>query len=329
MSDEHGIPRLRWGILSTARITEEVAPGLLNSDRNQLACVASRDAARAKSFADRFGISVAYDSYEQLLADDTVHAVYIPLPNALHGQWVRRALQHGKHVLCEKPLVETPVEAQELFSLANERGLHLAEAFMYRHHPKTQIIRDIVRSGQIGEIHTIRSSFCFMTDDPVTDIRFNPALAGGALRDVGSYCVSMSNYLMDAEPAAVQAMATLAGSGVAERFYAAMRYQGGAVSLFDCSMRSPASVGLSVLGEAGEIVVPMPWYSHREPRSVIVRREGCDDQVIWVPATNAYFLETEHFAETVLAGRSPEIAAHETIRNLATIIRLQESVPQA
>src|SRR5258705_4139951 len=141
-----------------------------------------------------------------MLQDSRIDCVYIPLPNHLHGDWTRRALLAGKHVLCEKPFVTDHEEAAALFTLADERGLHLAEAFMYRHHPKSSTLKRLVRACEIGEVHTIRSWFTYPAEDVINDIRFQPEMEGGALRDVGSYPVSMSNYLVDAEPDTVEAL---------------------------------------------------------------------------------------------------------------------------
>ena len=317
--------RLRWGILSTARISEEVIPGLQTSSLNSLTGVASRDLAKAQRFAGRHGIDRAYGSYEDLLADDTIDCVYIPLPNKLHAQWVERAVSVGKHVLCEKPLVSSAEEARRLFELADRAGVHLAEAFMYRHHPKTLALVDLVRSGRLGPVHTIRTSFTFMTEHTDTDIRFNPSLDGGALRDVGSYCVSLSNLLLDAQPTEVQALSVSAASGVAERFYGTMRYAAGAVAQFDCSMLSPLSVRASVQGALGEAVVPMPWYAHLPPHQILLILPDQEPVTVPVPDTNAYYLETEHFAEVVLGERQPVVPAEETIRNVATLELLAAS----
>ena len=161
-----------------------------------------------------------------------------------------------------------------------------------------------------------------MTEAPEDDIRFRPDLGGGALRDVGSYCVSISNLLVGNAPIAVQASSVPSPLGVAERFYGTMRYSDGAVAQFDCSMRSPLSVHVSVLGEKGEAIVAMPWYSHKAPHSIQLKMHGGDEQILTVPDTDAYFLETEAFAATVHGERLPEIPGSETIRNLETLERL-------
>jgi predicted dehydrogenase len=320
MTEDPG--RLRWGVISTARIAADVIPGLRRSSNNELVAVASRSAAGAGRFAEEHGIGRAHGSYDELLADTGVDCVYIPVPNHLHGQWTRRALLAGKHVLCEKPFVTDASEAEELVALAEANGLHLAEAFMYRHHPKTHAIKDLVSTGKLGEVHTIRTWFTYPADDIDADIRFQPEMAGGALRDVGSYPVSMSNYLLDAEPVALHGTAVRSAHGVDERFYAQMRYASGAVATLDCSMRSRSGYGVTVVGSEGSATVKCPWYSHESPHDVVLSRSDGVEQTITVGSDNAYFLETESFADVVRGRRCAEIPAAETIRTVRTLARL-------
>jgi D-xylose 1-dehydrogenase (NADP+, D-xylono-1,5-lactone-forming) len=320
-----GHKQLRWGVIATGRIAADVMPGLQRSQVNEVVAVASRDSARARAFADRYGLPFAYGSYERLMADADIDCLYVCLPNGLHAEWVRRALEAGKHVLCEKPLTPTAGEAENLFAVAAARGLVLAEAFMYRHHPKTHRLAALVSSGDLGEIHTIRASFNFWTENPRNDIRYSVQLNGGALLDVGSYCVNLANYLQGCEPAHVSGVADLADSGVEERFYGMLHYPSGCVAMFDCSMQSPLSVGVSVLGTRGEAIVAMPWYAHREPHSIEVRYPGSNAKTLQAAGDNAYFLETEDFAAAVLGRKAPEVSAAETIRTLRTIDRLRAS----
>jgi D-xylose 1-dehydrogenase (NADP+, D-xylono-1,5-lactone-forming) len=320
-----GKTSLRWGILATGRIAAEVVPGLLRSEVNELVAVGSRDGSRASAFAEEYGLPTAYGSYEQLLSDPDIDCLYVCLPNGLHAEWVRRAIDAGKHVLCEKPLTPTAPEAEALFATAAARGVVLAEAFMYRHHPKIQLLAELVASGDLGDLHTIRSWFSFWTDEPATDVRYNPALDGGALLDVGGYCVSLSNYLQNAEPVDVSGVAVLADSGVDERFLGTMYYPSQCVAIFDCSMRSPLSVGVAVLGSLGEAVVAMPWYAHEPPHTIDVAFADGSKRSIEAVGDNAYFLETEDFAAVVLKQKAPEVTSAETVRTLRTLDRLRAS----
>ena len=320
-----GDGRLAWGVLSTAAIAAEVIPGLQRSLANTVTAVGSRQADRAERFAKQYQLSRAYGSYHELLADPEIDCVYICLPNSLHGRWVTSALEAGKHVLCEKPLTPTEQEARGLFELAERRGLVLAEALMYRHHPKARTLRDLVSSGTLGRVRTIRGSFNFTVADPAADIRYDPALSGGSLLDVGPYCVSLASYLMDEEPAEVSGTASYAASGVDEQFYGTMVFRAGAVSIFDCAMNAPLSMGASVLGSEAEAVVEVPWYAHRPPLAIEVHYPDGRREQVDAAGDNAYFLETEDFAAVVRGEKEPEVPAAETLRNLRTLERLRAS----
>jgi len=313
---------LTWGILATGRIADEVIPGLKRSAVNRVKAVASRQAERAELFARRHGLVAAYASYEALLEDPDVDCVYICLPNGLHARWVSQCLKAGKHVLCEKPLTPTEEEASKLFETAAEEGRVLAEAFMYRHHPKTRRLGELVSSGALGQIRTIRSSFNFPVEDPATDVRYDPLLAGGALLDVGSYCVSLANYLEGGPPREVSGTARYAASGVDEQFYGTMIFPSGTVAIFDCSMNSPLSVRVSVLGSLGEAVVDMPWYAHQSPATIEVGYIDGRKQRIDASGENTYYLETEDFAAVCQGKKPPEVPPEETLRNLRTLQRL-------
>ncbi|HET7615148.1 MAG TPA: Gfo/Idh/MocA family oxidoreductase, partial [Gemmatimonadaceae bacterium] len=298
-------PVLRWGILGAARISADVIAGLQRSDVNELVAIASRDAERVHAAAAHYHIPNAVVGYDGLLRRDDIDCVYIPLPNHLHGPWTQRALEAGKHVLCEKPFVADPQLAMELFTFAQIRELHLAEAFMYRHHPKTHALKHVVESGQIGDIHTIRSWFTYPAEDAASDIRFQPSMDGGALRDVGSYPVSMCNYLLSGEPESVAALQVCDSNGVDERFYGLMRYANGVVASIDCSMQSQSGYGVTVVGSSGSATLACPWYSHKPPAYLEVDTASGTEQIVPPGADNAYFLETENFADVVLNGAVP------------------------
>jgi predicted dehydrogenase len=309
---------LRWGILSTARINDEILPALREASDAQLVAVASRDAARAGEYAAQHSIARSYGSYEELLEDPEVQCVYIPLPNTLHLEWARAALGAGKHVLCEKPLTPTRREAEELFDYAASQGVVLMEAFMYRHHPKIKHLRDVVSGGQIGEVQLIRSWFHFKTDDPTSDIRYDPQLAGGALRDVGCYCVSLSNFLVGEAPRRVQGAARMVSSGVDESFAGTLTYENGIVATFDCGIFAPLDIGVQVLGSEGHAYVRTPWYPHLDPLSVEVTTiDGTTE--IPTPDSNAYRLEIDNFCQAVRGEATVEITSEETLRTLETI----------
>jgi xylose dehydrogenase (NAD/NADP) len=205
---------LNWGVVSTARINDEVLPQIRRSARANLLAVASRNADRARAYAAAHQIPKWYGSYEELFADSAIDCVYISVPNSLHAPLAAAAIQAGKHVLCEKPLAVSPDEALRLFELANVAGKRLMEAFMYRHHDKTLLLEDLVQRGELGDVEVIRSWFHFRAQDPDTDIRFQTDLAGGSLRDVGCYCTSLTLLLMGDEPAAVAGTGRTRAGGV-------------------------------------------------------------------------------------------------------------------
>lgn len=199
----NSVQKLRWGILGSASIAvESVIPGLQQSELNEVTAIASRDEDKAKQTADQLGIDKAYGSYEALLADDSIDAVYIPLPNHLHREWTIRAAEAGKHILCEKPLALTEQEAQEMVQACADAGVQLAEAFMYRHHPRYDQIRDIIASGEIGEIRGIHSTFSFNNSTASGNVRFRRDWGGGALYDIGCYSISVARLLLGQEPSA-------------------------------------------------------------------------------------------------------------------------------
>ena len=313
---------LRWGVLSTARILDELRPGFEASAAAELAAIGSRDAERAARYAAEHDIPTAYGSYEELLADDSLDCVYVPLPNHLHAEWTRAALEAGKHVLCEKPMTPTAAEAASLFELAEDQGLILMEAFMYRHHPKTSLLRRTIEEGRIGDPLLARLKFHFQCEDSATDIRFRPDMAGGALRDVGCYCVSLANLLAGEAPAGVGAAARMSESGVDELFAGTLAFESGFVADFDCGMVSPLDVGVEVIGTEGRIEVEMPWYAHLEPLSIRVT-DGEASVELPAPGANAYQLEIENFCAAVQGTEEATISAEETLRNLETLERLQ------
>ena len=290
---------LRWGLLSTARINDAFLAGVRESGADAVVAVASRDAERARAYADARAIDRAHGSYAELLADPGVDAVYISLPNHLHLEWTRRALDAGKHVLCEKPMGRDPDAVAAVFDLAAERGLVLAEAFMYRHHPQTLRLAELVAAGEVGPLRAIRASFCFVLSDP-GDVRLAPELDGGALMDVGCYCVSAAR-LLAGEPEACAGVQVLGGGGVDVSFAGAMRFADGVVAHFDCGFQTADGGGLQIAGDAGTLTMADPWHI-RAPGIEI--RDGRGERAIEIADANSYAREANDFAAAV-AGDGP------------------------
>ncbi|MBN1888553.1 MAG: Gfo/Idh/MocA family oxidoreductase [Thermoflexales bacterium] len=251
---------LKWGLLGTARINHALIPPLRASTRNELAAVASRGQERAEAYAREWGIPRAFGSYESLLADPAIDVVYIPLPNSLHAEWTIKAVQAGKHVLCEKPLALSPEQVDAISAAAAQAGRVVAEAFMYRHHPQTLQVKALLDSGAIGALRLVRASFSFNLTNS-NDVRLEPDMGGGCLWDVGCYPVSFARYLAGAEPVEVFGWQITGPSGIDELFAGQLRFAGSPAwyAQFDCSFRVPLRTQLEIVGSEGVIGLPAPF----------------------------------------------------------------------
>ena len=233
-----------WGIISTADINRKLIPGAQESPRVDLIAVASRDQRRAEDYAREWGIERAYGSYDALLADADVEAVYISLPNTMHCEWSIRALEAGKHVLCEKPMSRHPDQVEAAFDAADRTGRHLSEAFMYRHNPQSERLRQLIEDGAVGEVRVIRSAFSYSLYD-ADNIRLRTDVEGGALMDVGCYCVSGSRLAAGGEPQSVYGQAWVGETGTDWVFAGSMRFDGDVLATFDCGTALPERDELS------------------------------------------------------------------------------------
>jgi xylose dehydrogenase (NAD/NADP) len=309
---------VRWGILSTARINRHVIPASRASEKVELVAVASRDAGRARDYAREWGIERAHSSYEALLADPEVEAVYVSLPNALHCEWSTRALEAGKHVLCEKPLSRRTAEVEAAFDAAERGGRLLMEAFMYRHNPQTERLVELVAEGAVGDLRLVRSAFSFGVGDPA-NIRLAADLDGGGLMDVGCYCVSGSR-LLAGEPERVYAEQVLGPSGVDVVLAATIRFSGNVLAQFDCGVALPVRDELEAIGSEGSIFLDDPWHC-REP-TIELRRDGGVEEIRLEPA-DSYLLELENLSDAIrgetapLLGRADAVAQARALEALA------------
>lgn len=304
---------LGLGLLSTAAINGRVlaaAPGGV-----EIAAVASRDGARAQAYAREHGIARSHGSYAALLDDPAVDAVYISLPNGLHHEWTMNALEAGKHVLCEKPYTRRPAEVEEAWDLAARKGLVLAEAFMWRHHPQAGRARELVESGAIGRVRLLRATFSFPLFDR-TDIRMLPELDGGALMDLGCYCVSGSR-LLGGEPVSVLAEQVLGPTGVDVDFYGTIRFPGDVVAQLDASFTLPLRQRLEAVGEEGVLVLEAPWRADWGGALLVER--GDEVERVEVPAADSFRLELEDFAAAVRGDRPPLLGREDALAQARTI----------
>ena len=311
---------VRWGILSTARINDQIIGAATESERVEILAVASRDGGRAESYAREKGIERSYGSYEELLEDPDVEAVYISLPNGMHIPWTMRSLEAGKHVLCEKPFSRRADEVVRAFDLADSAGLVLSEAFMWRHHPQAKRLGELLQEGTIGRLRVVRASFSFelASRHGANDTRFDPALDGGALMDVGCYCIGAIRFA-GGEPERVQAEQVLGESGVDVVFAATLRLPGDTLAHFDCGFVLPSRDELEIVGEQASLFLDDPWHA-RSP-VIELRRDG-EVERIEAEQANSYRLELENVSDAIrgegqlLLGREDAVAQARTIEAL-------------
>ena len=324
---------LRWGVLGPGRISRSFLDGVAGATEGRAVAVGSRDGDRARAVADKFGVPRSYGSYQAVLADPEVDAVYIGLPNGLHGEWSIAAAKAGKHVLCEKPLASDTTEALAMAAAAEEHGVGLVEAFMYRFHPRTIRLAEMIRHGAIGEVRAVSASFGFVLDDS-TDVRLDAGLAGGALMDVGSYCVNVSRLIAGVAPTRVSAFARWAPSGVDLQLVGDIEYPNGVFAQISCDFGGHHNHSVRVVGTEGVIDVPESFVPPRdEPATLLLFRDGQTgnpEEIAFRPV-NQYTAEADGFARLVENGGGAGGAGEagmplaETVQNMATIDALLRS----
>jgi D-xylose 1-dehydrogenase (NADP+, D-xylono-1,5-lactone-forming) len=317
---------MRWGILGPGRISRSFLTGLAGSASERAVAVGSRELDRASTVAGHFEVPRAYGSYEQLLADDDVEAVYIGTPNSVHAEWAIAAAAAGKHVLCEKPLGVSRAEAESMFEAARAHGVWLMEAFMYRFHPRTRRLAEIVAAGEIGTPTLVRSSFGFAVADP-GNVRLSAALAGGALMDVGCYPVNAARMLAGPVRAAT---ASARWQDVDVTLAGVLDHAGGALSLVSASLVSGRHNELQVVGSDGVITMPDAYTPAKDRPSRLLVTRGTDvDEQTFAPV-DQYTLEAEGFAALVAAGHDDagglaQMPLVESLENATTIETLLAS----
>ena len=311
---------MRWGILGPGRISRSFLAGLAGSATEHAMAIGSRALDRAEATARQFGVPRAYGSYEQLLADREIEAVYVGTPNGAHAQWAIAAAQAGRHVLCEKPLGVSRAEVETMFAAAREHGVWLMEAFMYRFHPRTLRLAEIVAAGEIGAPTLVRASFGFAVTDPA-NVRLSAELAGGALMDVGCYPVNAARMIAGPVRAAT---ATARWQDVDVTLAGVLDHTGGALSLVSCSLVSGRHNELEVVGSEGVITVPDAFTPPKDRPSTMVITRGTETEEQTFAPVDQYTLEAEGFAALVAAGHDaaaglPQMPLVESLDNAATI----------
>jgi D-xylose 1-dehydrogenase (NADP+, D-xylono-1,5-lactone-forming) len=319
------VTRLGWGILGAARIAPRIVRALHDNPRGELRAVASRDVGRARAFADRHGASVAYDSYEALLADPAIDVVYIALPNGFHAEWTVNALDAGKHVLCEKPLAMTVEEVDAVIAAARRNDRLAAEAFMYLHHPQTLRALEIARSGQLGTLQVVSGAFSFLLDNP-NDPRVDPAIGGGSLWDVGCYPVSMSRRIAREEPDAIAGFARFDDRGVDRAFVGQLRFPSGLLAHFESGFEAPGRQRLEIVGSEATLVVHHPFLPEPDgpaPAMTILREDS--EETIEIESVDDYRAEVDDLQAAILDGSSPRVDLAFSRGNIATLVALDEA----
>ncbi|MBK5255058.1 MAG: Gfo/Idh/MocA family oxidoreductase [Vicinamibacteria bacterium] len=317
--------RLRFGVLSTARIGwTSVCPAIHASRNAELGAIASRDLGQAGDFAKEALIPRHYGSYDELLQDPEIDAVYIPLPNSLHLEWAIKAAERKKHVLCEKPLALTVGECLEMQAAADKSDVRLMEAFMYRFHHRTQRLLDMARGGVVGDLRMIRSAFTFRLTRP-DNIRLRADLGGGALMDVGCYCVDISRRLAGTLPVEAQAWSTQGSSGVDTQFAGSLRFENGLVAQFDCALDIERREFVEVVGVDGTLVASEAFVSGPGGVEIVERHGRGPETRHAIAGEDPYQRMVEHFADAVLTGEPVRYGVADAAGTMAIIEALKRS----
>ncbi|MCB0112738.1 MAG: Gfo/Idh/MocA family oxidoreductase [Caldilineaceae bacterium] len=304
--------QVRWGILSTANINKALLEPIRKAERSELFAVASRDQGRAEAYAQREGIVRAYGSYEAMLADPEVDAVYISLPNALHAEWTVKAAEAGKHVLCEKPLVVTLDEFDRVEAAAQANGVHVVEAFMYLHHPQTQRARQLIDEGRLGALQLVNSWFNFyLPPERSENIRLSSELTGGSLWDVGVYPNSAAIYMAQPQqPERVWASQIVGESGVDVAMRAQVAFSGAAVGQISSGFRTPFREGLFLVGDEATLHIPEPWkpgLTGKDSAMTLTGRDGKAETIV-TAAVDPYLCEVQAMEASILDGAAPVVS---------------------
>jgi predicted dehydrogenase len=318
--------KIRWGVISTANIGRwAVNPAIQASTNGDLIAVASRDAQTAADFAGEWKIPRSYGSYAELLDDADIDAVYIPLPNSMHRDWTIQAAEAGKHVLCEKPLAMTEAECREMSTAAADNSVKFMEAFMYRFHPRTQRVLEMLEAGVVGELKMIHGVFTFHLTRP-DNIRWLPEFGGGALMDVGCYCINVSRTIANSEPVEVQALATWASTGVDDMMSGTIRFSDDVIASFECGLNTKRRESYEIGGTDACLRVADAFLPGTDEVFIEEMRDGEEPVLHAIAGVDEYQLMVEHFADCVLNDTQPRYSADEAALNMRVIEALYRSV---
>jgi predicted dehydrogenase len=318
--------KIRWGVLSTAKIgTEKVIPAMQLGKYCKFTAIASRQLEKAQAAARRLGIEKAYGSYEELLADYDVDAVYLPLPNHLHVPWAIKALKAGKHVLCEKPLGLNAAEAQELLEASRKfPRLKVMEAFMYRHHPQWQWVKQRVSEGKIGELRTIQSFFSYYNSDP-NNIRNKADNGGGGLMDIGCYCISLSRFIFGAEPRRVCGIREEDPEMKVDRLTSGLLEFASGTSTFTCATQLVPYQRVNIFGTKGRIEIEIPFNPPPDRPCKIWYGDDARIEEVILEICNQYTIQGDLFSRAVLEDKEVPTPLEDAVANMQVIDALVRS----
>lgn len=316
--------KVRWGLLSTARINRRLITAIRASARGDLVAVASRDFNKARSYAKKWHIPRAFGSYEDMLESGEIDAVYISLPNHLHARWSIRALESGVHVLCEKPFALSLDEVDQMIKASRQNKRVLAEAFMYRHHPQTKIAGQWIDSGKLGEICALRGVFTFAIGTR-EDVRLIPEYGGGSLWDIGVYPLSLAQFLSGQAPDWVFGTGWFRDTGVDETFSGMLHYPGGFSAQITSSFRSPFNTFFEVIGTLGRLTFTRPFTGLDQGRHLTFFDQDGRSSDIKVPKQELYIGEVEDMHSAILDGKSQYVSLQETRNHVRTVLALYQS----
>jgi predicted dehydrogenase len=315
--------KVKWGILGVAKILDRWLPGFRVTKNAELAGIASRDAAKAQQAATDFGIHRAFGRYEDLLADKSIEAVYIPLPNSLHSEWVRKAIDAGKHVLCEKPLAPTAAEAADIVDYCQSKNLRLMDGFMWPHHDRAARIRKMLDAGSIGDVQSVAGAFTFQLDLSTDNIRLQPKMGGGSLLDVGCYPVFAIRWAMGAEPVRVFAAAQMF-NGVDVAMKGILFFADGRTASFDCGFTLPLRQWFEIVGTSGVISTNDMWLP--DPRARVFIQHGEQSvESFDVGGRDQIAVMIDEFCSAIRENREPSPSIDEAVKTLRVMDALTKS----
>jgi predicted dehydrogenase len=321
--------KVRWGILSTAKIgLEKVIPAMQKGQYSLIDAIASRNLVRAQKAAEKLNIPKSYGNYEQLLADPDIDAVYIPLPNHLHVPWSRKALQAGKHVLCEKPIGLTLSEAQELLRESKQYPqLKIMEAFMYRHHPQWQLAKKWIEEGKIGDLQAIQSFFSYHNLDP-NNIRNKADIGGGGLMDIGCYCISLSRFIFSDEPFQVYGVMTYDPQLNIDRLTSGLLHFKEGTSIFTCATQTVPYQRVKIFGTKGYIEIEIPFNAPPEKPCKIWYGDGNDIKEVVLEICDQYTIQGDLFSQAIFANKPVPTPLEDALANMLVVEAIVKSNKQ-